>query len=1130
MLLVMCLASLAPMLATPQSLSSPEIEQETAGRALLDWTITDISVGNATEPAESWTQPDGSTIDYLIRGTRYEVGITFKNAGTGQFAASAIGTLDIVHPIGYIIDSWSFNLSMQGGQAEAQIIEWTPNAAHSILDDDGHLHSGIILRGWIESTVAGQESESLLVNNAYEESTPVALWHDPMEGTYAANVPIWLPISYTDRTTHTLYGGGSDWQTDNSSAAEGTKHWRISDPSGGNYASNTVDMLKWGWVPTSGDCSDPGHGLGYGSIDSDIETAYGVPFCWLNILDSDFRSIHWATQAWGAMGAGDEMAMEALRGMSTIEELNMTEASVSTTEDDWTQVIWNMTDVHDDNAFTMSYTKIADTMGANSGMRIDDFILFAVDIVDEYTLSLDCDDPLPNAYVVIPDDPNPPSLHCMMTNNGYREVNVAIFTEVSNQSWMNTYPLRIDSDNMLDHDNYVTFNPLDGETSTEFWVNLTVPEGANVETINWSLTFSDVTTIQVKSEMIIPVSVSSSFSVRLDQVAPTYPALTLNPGETGDVQMKVKNTGNQKADWTLGAYFDSTLWGASNLAWFEDWDDDGNESQILQFELNKGEERVVIARFTAPLQNPPGYVDISLFVQGVAPANAQSVEQISIDIPTIQSVVVTPYESSMSGLADGNLRTMGFTVQNNGNAPEIFDLSLTADWHIGATLATDVTEPIEPFGQVIDITVIMDMPEGLMPNYYPISVTATSQTDSSYSASGTFTLEVPTTYIVEVEDKDLTGQSFSAGVEPRTMNFEIFNHGNAIDAFNIALGMDDGLVAEITDGAIDGRTIYIDPQTSTNITVSYSFDGGTQGMKELTVSATSVEGLESGQTVTAIGVADFQVGSLGWIRLEAGPLVHITEPGAAFLQVTVHNQHPNANQEIRLSVSTDDEAVWNLKYVRVVQSDQQFELPPDQMRVVNIEVFVTKDNLANFNLDEMIFTATLKVEATDDNTEISMQFSADKYVSSEASEESGDFGEMAKSIAIWSTGIIFILLLGLLLIKIVMSTEHEDEISSLGGYESNLGLPSAPSLPEAPTLPSADSTANSMYGGTEDLFSQPVMATPPPPAAEPEPVAEVAASEVASGPTLPATGLPEGWTMEQWQHYGEEYLRRQGDA
>lgn len=30
-----------------------------------------------------------------------------------------------------------------------------------------------------------------------------------------------------------------------------------------------------------------------------------------------------------------------------------------------------------------------------------------------------------------------------------------------------------------------------------------------------------------------------------------------------------------------------------------------------------------------------------------------------------------------------------------------------------------------------------------------------------------------------------------------------------------------------------------------------------------------------------------------------------------------------------------------------------------------------------------------------------------------------------------------------------------------------------------------------------------------------------------SGPALPATGLPQGWTMEQWQHYGEQYLAAQ---
>ena len=35
---------------------------------------------------------------------------------------------------------------------------------------------------------------------------------------------------------------------------------------------------------------------------------------------------------------------------------------------------------------------------------------------------------------------------------------------------------------------------------------------------------------------------------------------------------------------------------------------------------------------------------------------------------------------------------------------------------------------------------------------------------------------------------------------------------------------------------------------------------------------------------------------------------------------------------------------------------------------------------------------------------------------------------------------------------------------------------------------------------------------------------------VASGPPLPPSGLPAGWTMEQWKHYGQEYLERTGQA
>jgi hypothetical protein len=33
---------------------------------------------------------------------------------------------------------------------------------------------------------------------------------------------------------------------------------------------------------------------------------------------------------------------------------------------------------------------------------------------------------------------------------------------------------------------------------------------------------------------------------------------------------------------------------------------------------------------------------------------------------------------------------------------------------------------------------------------------------------------------------------------------------------------------------------------------------------------------------------------------------------------------------------------------------------------------------------------------------------------------------------------------------------------------------------------------------------------------------------VAQGPPLPPNGLPPGWTMEQWTHYGHQWLQRQG--
>ena len=63
-------------------------------------------------------------------------------------------------------------------------------------------------------------------------------------------------------------------------------------------------------------------------------------------------------------------------------------------------------------------------------------------------------------------------------------------------------------------------------------------------------------------------------------------------------------------------------------------------------------------------------------------------------------------------------------------------------------------------------------------------------------------------------------------------------------------------------------------------------------------------------------------------------------------------------------------------------------------------------------------------------------------------------------------------------------------------------------------LPANDAIANSMYGGAQEIFQQPVAAYAP-----------VTQQVPPGAPPLPPEGLPPGWTMEQWAYYGHQYQR-----
>ena len=98
--------------------------------------------------------------------------------------------------------------------------------------------------------------------------------------------------------------------------------------------------------------------------------------------------------------------------------------------------------------------------------------------------------------------------------------------------------------------------------------------------------------------------------------------------------------------------------------------------------------------------------------------------------------------------------------------------------------------------------------------------------------------------------------------------------------------------------------------------------------------------------------------------------------------------------------------------------------------------------------------------------------------------------------------------------------EPQQDIYAQAGY--------APSQQAAPTqeqmyAPDQTYAPQPALAAKEDPFAS-LMTTSQPAVA---PVPAPGPAPVQSGPPLPSTGLPEGWTMEQWNHYGAQYLTAQ---
>jgi hypothetical protein len=195
--------------------------------------------------------------------------------------------------------------------------------------------------------------------------------------------------------------------------------------------------------------------------------------------------------------------------------------------------------------------------------------------------------------------------------------------------------------------------------------------------------------------------------------------------------------------------------------------------------------------------------------------------------------------------------------------------------------------------------------------------------------------------------------------------------------------------------------------------------------------------------------------------------------------------------------------------VRIDNDDRSFSLESDTSRIVTIEIEVGEATLINLPSDTLtvnftIYATSLTVadSPTAKLTVVLQKQTADKGDGDGASSEGNE--ELIKNIVLWGGFLIVITVLGFITFKIVTTIEKEDDLDDWDDmmYQDSL---------------------TATYGAVAAAPTVPMSA---PPSTEPMAIPDSAppAAPSAGGPPLPPEGLPDGWTMEQWTHYGQQYL------
>ena len=1115
------------LLSSLSSFYAPPAEAASArGGSKDDFSIYSIVVGNQSASPEQWVQPDGSVVEYVLQGSQFEVEIkVYRDGQPTSPPKQTEAKLEVVHPIGFVMETFYWVTGDMAGQAkDTKVIQWSANDAHSILNTTtNELTGGLILRASVNFSQDDRND-----NDVKEKVVPVAINKDIFDGTASGSIETFRPGRYP-------VGGGDataigSWAEDTSGGVVGSSHWRMST-SGNTYPSSAFDRLVQSYI-------NPNNNCGNDQLDSGMTNANGAWICRSLFYSSNYISSQIHVQAWGTMGAGDSAYMEFWRNngnfsdsMSSIH-WDLANGNPSPAPNQWKnfswdpQVEWSQipTLANPDlflggNSWTFGLVFKSDSSGATQGMHFDDFVHFGISKVDDYTLTADCNNPstgfegYPSGLL---------SWHCMVTNNGYKNVQFRAETSVSNSTWMDPMnpQLRLDTDNPNDNDFNVVIPPVGPGETTEVWANLSVPPGADVQQQDWDIWFTDASSQNSgeKARNSTSLSINSQYRVSITSQT-SLNALTLNPGESGIIPFKLVNTGNLDATFILTSTFSSSD-GWTGII----YDDAGNV--VTSKYLTKGEQVMLNLNVTAAPQATPELVSTLIRATRTSgDLEGTTTMSRNIEVPILKDFSLEPSldpftiengRTFIEGYANGNPKMVLMTLTNDGNSPESYEISIVNSiFKLGAYVeeSQKQTPLMAEWGESYGFFLNLPMSIGIEPGFYDVKITATNVADPSIKITYTIQVDILDTASVFVETRE-SEESYIPGGLARTMTFEVRNDGNLDDTFTMSMDIPEGMIAEFTNLVEQDKTPIIPSGESYSVSVDFSFIAGTSGTLDLEITATS----QFDSSVTSSGGSSYLVGSQNeWVKILPSPQVTIdTWEDKVELVVEVRNQYSTA-QSIVMDISDGDSKNW-LKS-RISSSDLQFVLGVEEVREVVITFEVTETTLINLQNETFMTEITLwaRSETVSDAAQSTIQIQLRKV-----SVESDDSAESSFDVTGALTWVVFIvvMLVGIVvLVRILKNTgEEEDDYSGWGddGYQDSISATYG-AVKSAPTIPVASPPAVSVPSGAPPVAPAPAVAPAP------------EQPQTPTGPPLPASGLPPGWSMDQWNAYGNQWLEQNGN-